>query len=191
MGKSINVSNMHLAEIEEQDGALIFGTPERIPGIRKANRKPNVATGQQYGDGKLEEEESAKTSYAIALDHNNIPLKWRAYMEGTVIENGVESGKSTDKPKPFAMGWEIEKTKGVKELVWFIYCKVSPIEDTDEQREGDNLNISNDTLVITAFEHDSIGRYYTKINSAHEDVTETMVEDFFKVVQITDEIKES
>lgn len=187
MGKTINVKNLYLSEITEGESELTFGKPEIVPGLRKATRKPTISKGVQYGDGRLEDIESSKTSYEIAMDHNDIPQKWRAWFEGLSITNGVESGSSGDKAKPFAMGWEIEKTKGVRELIWFIYCKANPIEDTDEQRE-DNIKISNDTVTITAFEHESVGRYYTKINSKNEEVTNKMLQDFFTKVQTTDTI---
>lgn len=187
MGKTINIKNLYLAEITEGNNDLTFGKPEAIPGLRKATRKPSIAKGVQYGDGKLEDVITCKTSYEIAMDHNNIPQKWRAWFEGLTINKGVESGKSTDQGKPFAMGWEIEKVKGVREMIWFIYCKANPIEDTDEQRE-DNIKISHDTVSITAFEHSSAGRYYTKINSQNTDVTEEMLKNFFTQVQVTDTI---
>lgn len=187
MGKTINIKNLYLAEITEANDVLTFGTPEIIPGLRKATRKPSIAKGTQYGDGILEEVLTSKTSYEISMDHNNIPQKWRAWFEGLTITNGVESGKSTDQGKPFAMGWEIEKAKGVREMIWFIYCKANPIEDTDEQRE-DNIKISHDTVSLTAFEHSSTGRYYTKISSQNTDVTEDMLTKFFTQVQTTDAI---
>lgn len=188
MGKTINIKNLYLAEITEEENSLNFGKPEIIPGLRKATRKPSIAKGTQYGDGKLEDVETAKTSYEIAIDHNNIPQKWRSWLEGLAINNGVESGTSTDQGKPFAMGWEIEKVKGAREMIWFIYCQANPIEDTDEQRE-DNIKISHDTISITAFEHSSVERYYTKINSQNKDVTKEMLDNFFAKVQTTDTIE--
>ena len=81
-------------------------------------------------------------------------------MEGVTVESGVESGTSKDGPKPFAIGWEVEKTAGEKELIWFLYCLAEPIQETNRQSE-ENFNYSTDNITITALENDSLERYYT------------------------------
>src|SRR5678815_5179186 len=109
-------------------------------------------------------------------------------MEGVqVSDDGVESGTSKDEPKPFAIGWEVEKTGGEKELVWFLYCTAEPIQQTERQSE-ESTTYSTDNVTITALEHDNLGRYYTLIDSEDEDITAEMVTDFFKQVQTTDAI---
>jgi phi13 family phage major tail protein len=188
MGKSINIKNFYLAQVTESAGVLTYGDAVHIPGVMSATRTPQVARGTQYGDGVLVEEEIAKTAYNISINHNHIPQVWRAWMEGLIVaETGVESGTSADRPKPFAMGWEIEKTGGKREMVWFLYCKASPLEETTEQKT-DNLTIGNDTIVITAFEHISLGRYYTKITSDNSSVTTQNFTDFLTQVQTTNTI---
>jgi hypothetical protein len=62
-----------------------------------------------------------------------------------------------------------------------------PIQETNRQSE-ENINYSTDSVTITALEDDSLGRYYTFIDSEDEEITEQMVEDFFKQVQTTDAI---
>lgn len=184
----INVEDVHLAEIEESsDGTLTFGTPEYIPGAMEIGRTPQTSTGQLYGDGKVRHSVSRKNSYQITLNHNKLPSKWRRYMEGTTVNNGVESGTSKDEPKPFAAGWAVEKTGGKREMIWFLYCKAEPIQETTRQSE-DNINYSTDSITITALEHDSLGRFYTFIDSEDDKVTPEMVENFFKQVQTTDAI---
>jgi phi13 family phage major tail protein len=184
----INVEDVHLAEITESpDGALIFGVPEYIPGAMEIGRTPQLSTGQLYGDGKVRHSISRKNSYQITINQNKLPSKWRRYMEGTKVNNGVESGTSKDEPKPFAIGWAVEKTGGKRELIWFLYCKAEPIQETVRQSE-DSTNYSTDSVTITALEHDSLDRFYTFIDTEDEEIKPEMVENFFKQVQTTDAI---
>lgn len=187
MAYKINVKNVHLAEITEIDGTLTFGTPELITGAMELSRNPQISTGQLYGDGKVAHKSNKKGAYEIVLNHNKIPVRWRRWMEGTTVSNGVESGASSDVPKPFAIGWEVEKTAGDKELIWFLYCIANPIQDTVRQSE-DNINYSTDSVTITALEHDSLERFYTFIDTEDEEVTPEMVENFFNKVQTDDTI---
>lgn len=185
--KKINVKNVHFAQITETSEAITYGTPELVAGAMEIVRTPTVATGQLYGDGKISHSTSKKTAYQIQLQHNRIPAKWRRIMEGTTLTTGVESGTSEDVPAPVAIGWEVEKTNGESELIWFLYCKATPIEERVQQSQ-ENITYSTDTLTLTALEHDLLKRYYTMIDTEEAAVTETMIGDFFKVVQTTDTI---
>src|SRR5690625_258591 len=131
MEVKINVESLHLAEIEESsEGVIEFGVPEHIVGAMEIGRIPQISSGQLYGDGKITHSTSRKDAYQITVNQNKLPTKWRRYMEGAKVNNGVESGTSKDEPKPFAMGWVVEKTGGQKELIWFLYCKAEPIQET-------------------------------------------------------------
>lgn len=187
MEVKINVQNVHLAEVTESVSGLEFGTPEHVAGAMEIGKVPQLATGQLYGDGKIRHDISRKIRYQLTMNLNKLPSKWRRYMEGVTVNNGVESGTSKDEPKPFAVGWEVEKTGGKKELIWFLYCFAEPIQTTDRQSE-ENINYSTDSITISALEHDSLGRYYTFIDTEDEEITPELVENFFKKVQTTDEI---
>lgn len=188
MEVKINVQNVHLAEINESPtGELTYGTPEHVIGAMEISRQPQLATGQLYGDGKIRKDVSRKIRYQLTVNLNKLPTKWRRYMEGVQVNNGVESGTSKDKPKPFAMGWEVEKDGGSKEMIWFLYCIAQPIQESARQSE-ENINYTTDSITISALEDDRIGRYYTFIDTEDEDVTEDMAENFFKQVQTTDTI---
>ncbi len=187
MEKKINVKNVHLAEITELESGLQYGTPEHIIGAMEIGKKPNVSTGKLYGDGKIAHTTSKKSAFDLVLDLNKLPTKWRRYMEGTTVNGGVEKGTSGDEPKPFAIGWEVEKTGGKSELIWFLYCKANPIEEKTQQSE-ENIIYSTDSIAIMAIEHADIGRFYTLIDTEDEDVSEEMAENFFKKVQTTDSI---
>ena len=188
MEYKINVEDIHLAEVTEtEEGSIVFGTPEHVPGAMEVGRNPQISSGMLYGDGKVAHSTSRKNSYQITVNQNKLPSRWRRYMEGATVNGGVESGTSKDEPKPFAIGWAVEKTGGEKELIWFLYCKAEPIQETTRQSE-DNINYSTDSITITALEHDSLGRFYTFIDSEDEDITAEMVENFFKQVQTTDAI---
>lgn len=187
MEVKINVKNVHLAEITETSGEVTFGKPEHVAGAMEMGRTPQLSTGQLYGDGKITHKNSKKVAYQITANLNKLPTKWRRYMEGVQVSDGIESGTSGDEPKPFAIGWEVEKTGGEKELVWFLYCTAEPIEQTERQSE-ENVNYSTDNVTIMALEHDSLGRYYTLIDSEDDAVTEVMVKNFFKNVQTSDAI---
>ena len=184
----INVEDLHLAEITESpEGNLTFGEPDHIVGAMEIGRNPQISSGQLYGDGKVQHSNSKKTAYQITVNQNKLPSKWRRYMEGVTVNNGVESGTSKDEPKPFAIGWSVGKTNGEKELIWFLYCKAEPIQETVRQSE-DNINYSTDNITITALEHDSLERFYTFIDTEDEDITTEMAANFFKQVQTTDAI---
>ena len=187
MAYKINVQNVHLAEITESPGTLTFSAPEHVAGAMEIGRKPNVSPGTLWGDGKISHTTSMKNAYEINISMNKIPSKWRRYMEGATVVNGVESGTSKDEPKPFAIGWEVEKTGGKKELIWFLYCKANPVEETVRQSE-ENINYSTDSITITATEHDSLDRFYTFIDTEDTAITPEMVTNFFKKVQIADTI---
>jgi phi13 family phage major tail protein len=184
----INVQNVHLAEITESpEGEILHGTPEYVAGAMEIGRVPQLASGQLYGDGKIRRQTSRKVRYQINVSLNKLPTKWRRYMEGVTVANGVESGTSKDEPKPFAIGWEVEKTGGKKEMIWFLYCQAEPIQETARQSE-DNINYSTDSITISALENEQFNRYYTFIDTEDEEVTSEMVENFFKKVQTTDTI---
>ena len=75
----INITNLHLAEIEEaEDGSITFKTPERIIGAEQVSRVPSVSSGRLYGDGVVRHNVNKKTAYEIVLNANNIPAKWRS-----------------------------------------------------------------------------------------------------------------
>lgn len=188
MEYKINVQNVHLAEITESaEEVLVFGTPEHIPGAMEIGRNPQISSGKLYGDGKIAHSTSRKNAIQVTVNQNKLPTKWRRYMEGVTVNTGVESGTSKDEPNPFAMGWEVEKTGGEKELVWFLYGKADPIQETVRQSE-ENINYSTDNITITFLEHDDLGRFYTSIDTEDEEITDEMVENFFKKVQTTDAI---
>ena len=184
----INVKNVHLAEITESpEGAITYGTPEHVVGAMEIGKTPQLATGQLYGDGKIQHNPSKKVRYQLTVGLNKLPTKWRRYMEGVKVVTGVESGTSSDEPKPFAIGWEVEKTGGEKELIWFLYGIAEPIQTTEQQSE-DNINFSTDSITVSCLEDDSLGRYYTMIDTEDEEIAKEMADNFFKQVQITDVI---
>lgn len=184
----INVQNVHLAEISESpEGALTHGKPERVVGAMEIGKVPQLASGQLYGDGKINKQISRKVRYQITVSLNKLPTKWRRYMEGVTVNNGVESGTSKDEPKPFAIGWEVEKTGGKKEMIWFLYCLAEPIQETTRQSE-ENMNYSTDSITISALEKEQFNRYYTFIDTEEESITAEMVQNFFVKVQTTDTI---
>ena len=184
----INVTNFHLAKAEQVGDTLVFETPERILGVEEVTRTPALSGGKAYGDGKLRKNINKKTAYNISFNHNGLPSKWRAYIEGTTIStNGVESANSKDEAGIFACGWEVEKTEGQREMIWFLCCTAEPLGYSATQ-SGENIVFSNDSVNATALEHNSIGRFFTFIDSETEDIPEEFFDVFFDRVQTTDTI---
>ena len=183
----INVKNVHLAEVTEADGVLTFGTPDHIPGLEQVGRVPQVASAKKYGDGIVRFNVSKKTAYQINFQHNEIPTKWKSYLEGTTLTNGVESGATTDIPKPFAMGWEVEKAGGKSEFIWFLYGVAEPVTVEARQSE-DNINFTSDAVQATFMEHISLKRFYTLVDTSLAENAIIKAEDFFSKVQTTDTI---
>lgn len=186
----INCKNFHIARAHKsEEGILIFDRPEHLVGVEKVTKNPTVAGAKLYGDGIVRIMSNKKTAYQLTIDHNGIDESVKSYMEGTKItESGLEYGTSKDEPGIFACGWEVEKTGGFKQFIWWPYCIVEPIDEETQQTE-DNVNFSTDSLKIIAMEHPKIGRYYVKFDTeAHPD-TEVTAEQWFSKVQIGDSVE--
>lgn len=185
----INVKNLYMAKATKQeDGQVVFDKPEHIIGMEKISRKTQMASGKKYGDGKIRKNSIKKSGYELSLSLNNLPSEWRNYLEGTTFtDGGVEYATSKDIPNYFAIGWEVEKTGGFSEFVWFPFCQAQPIEQETQQTE-DNINYSTDSITITALENDFIGRYYTFIDTEIEKNKDVTAKDFFSQVQVGDTI---
>lgn len=185
----INVKNLYMAKATKQeDGKVVFDKPEHIIGMEKISRKTQMASGKKYGDGKIRKNSIKKSGYELSLSLNNLPSEWRNYMEGTTLtDGGVEYATSKDIPNYFAIGWEVEKTGGFSEFVWFPFCQAQPVEQETQQTE-DNINYSTDSITITALENDFIGRYYTFIDTEIEKNKDVTAKDFFSQVQVGDTI---
>lgn len=187
----MNVKNFHLAKCTVKDDIITYDKPEHIIGLEEVTKTPSISSGELYGDGALRIKINKKTAYQLNINMNAIPADWKRYMEGTKIsESGVEYATSTDEAELFACGWEVEKTKGKKQMIWFLCCTAEPITDNAKQTEG-NVSFSKDTLTITAVEHISHGRFYTMIDSENEKVTEEMLTDFFTKVQTGDSVEKA
>lgn len=185
----INVKNLYMAKATKQeDGKVVFDKPEHIIGMEKISRKTQMASGKLHGDGKIRKNSIKKSGYELSLSLNNLPSEWRNYLEGTTFtDGGVEYATSKDIPNYFAIGWEVEKTGGFSEFVWFPFCQAQPIEQETQQTE-DNINYSTDSITILALENDFIGRYYTFIDTEVEKNKGITAKDFFSQVQVGDTI---
>lgn len=185
----INVKNLYMAKATKQeDGQVVFDKPEHIIGMEKISRKTQMASGKLHGDGKIRKNSIKKSGYELSLSLNNLPSEWRNYLEGTTFtDGGVEYATSKDIPNYFAIGWEVEKTGGFSEFVWFPFCQAQPIEQETQQTE-DNINYSTDSITILALENDFIGRYYTFIDTEVEKNKGITAKDFFSQVQVGDTI---
>lgn len=185
----INVKNLYMAKATKQeDGQVVFDKPEHIIGMEKISRKTQMASGKLHGDGKIRKNGIKKSGYELSLSLNNLPSEWRNYLEGTTFtDGGVEYATSKDIPNYFAIGWEVEKTGGFSEFVWFPFCQAQPVEQETQQTE-DNINYSTDSITITALENDFIGRYYTFIDTEVEKNKDITAKDFFSQVQVGDTI---
>lgn len=185
----VNVEGLYFAKVKtDTDTELIFDAVEQVAEVQEVQISPKIAEGGLFGNGRKVHSTSKKTSYEIAVDMTVLPPQVRAYVEGLTVVSGVESGSSKDEPKAFALGFEIQKTDGKVQKIWFPYAKAKPIEESIKQSE-ESVNYSTDKLVITALEHKAVGRFYTKIDSEYNEVTTEMLENFFKKVQTTDTIE--
>lgn len=188
MGKVINVQNAHIAKCTKtvaEDGTTTYkwSTPQYISGLEKVTITPVTAKGEQYGDGILREKKTKRTAYTLGIDHNEIPAELKRYMQGLTYTSGVETDDGACASHPIAFGCEHVKADDSIEKIWFIYCETDPIEEENQQSTTD-INISSDTLALTAFKLDEYeDRAYVKIRSNDINVTEDMIDNFFKKVQ--------
>lgn len=186
----VNVKNFHIARASvSEDGTLVYETPEHLVGVESVGRKVNVAEGKLYGDGVARKKHSKKTDYELSVTHNGIAAEVRSYMEGTTLtESGLEYGSSDDVPGIFATGWEVEKTGGYSDFIWWPYCQASPIEESTAQTE-DNVNYSNDSIAVSAMQHPSLNRFFTRCDTEIPKNREVTAEQWFSKVQIEDSVQ--
>lgn len=197
MGLSINVKRAYLAKLEKKKENGVptykYGTPEHIPGLETVNIVPTVATGEKRGDGKPRVKVVKVVGNTLTVDVNKLPQEWRQYLEGKTFKNGVEGDDGDCTPKPFAFGFINEYTdddnKVYEEMQWFIDCLMEPIEENLKQAEEKSVDITSDSMKITAFKVEQFNdRSYVKIDTQNTDVTEDMINNFFKQVQTGYEI---
>lgn len=188
MGKVINVQNAHFAKCTktlESNGTnkYVWSAPQYVEGLEKVTITPVTAKGEQYGDGILRTKKSKRTAYTLGVDINDIPAEYRRYMQGLTYTNGVETDDGDCNAGPVAFGCEHIKSDGSVEKIWFIYCEADPIEEESQQTTSD-ISISSDTLALTSFKLSEYeNRAYVKICSSDSNVTEQMLDNFFKKVQ--------
>lgn len=187
MNYKINVEGVWFAPVLSSSlNSIEFGKVEQIAEVSEINISPKLAEGNYYGNGVKINATSRKTSYEIAIDLTTIPQKYKSYIEGTTISgSGIEISTSKDEPRAFALGFMIEKTGNKRQCVWFLFCKAKPFEEGVKQSE-DSIVYSNDKLVVTAMEHEYLGKFYTKIDEENENITVEKVEAFFTTVQDSD-----
>lgn len=191
MGLSINVKGCYLAELEKKKESgvttYVYGTPEHVPGIESVNIVPTVATGEKRGDGKVREKASKIAGYTLGIDMNRLPKKWRRYLEGMTYKNGVEGDDGDCSPKPFAIGFVNEyqeNSKVEQEMSWYFDCLMTPVEENIKQAQEKSIDMNSDTMNITCLKVEQFNdRSHIKIDTQDEDVTEEMIENFFKKVQ--------
>lgn len=184
----VNVKGLYFAKVKkETDSEVTYEAVQQVAEVQEVQFSPKIAEGGLFGNGVKVHSASKKTSYELSIDMTVLPPDIKAYIEGTTITNGVEAGKSSDEAKPFACGFEVEKTGGKSQMIWFLYCMAKPVEETVKQSE-DSTNYSTDKLVISALEHKALGRFYTKIDSESTEVQKEWLTNFFKKVQTTDTI---
>lgn len=185
----VNCKNFHIAFCTETDGQLQYEKPIHIVGLEKVSRTAKVADGGKYGDGVLRFSVNKKTSYELSVDHNLIPSEIRAKMEGvTVSESGVEYGSSSDRPNPFACGWETEMEDGSSQFIWFLFGVAEPIS-VEVQQSEDKINFTSDSISMTMMEHNSLKRFYTFVDTSIDKNKAITAKQFFSKVQTGDVIQ--
>lgn len=188
MGKIINVQNAHFATCTKQlteggETTYTWDVPKHVKGLEKVTITPVVAKGEQYGDGVLRVKKAKRIAYTLGVDHNDVPVELKRYMQGLTYTSGVETDDGDCSAKPFAFGCEHVREDGNLEKIWFIYCEADALEEENSQSTSD-ITITKDVLSITSFKLEEYeNRAYVKIREGEKDVTPTMLDDFFKKVQ--------
>ena len=139
-------------ESDDENGVVYEGNPTRIPGTMQISVTPTVASASLYGDGNQRDHQDAIGGYDVSLEHNKIPPPTRARMRGQKLDRntGVYISNTKDVAKQFAIGWTVDLTGGHVEVTWLLKCKAVPTERTVEQKKGDAIVYSTDSLNITA-----------------------------------------
>ncbi|MCL2527900.1 MAG: hypothetical protein FWE42_05705 [Defluviitaleaceae bacterium] len=185
-----NVRNLTIDFLVKDDitGVIYESTPEVVPGTMEIGMSPKVASAALYGDGTQRHQENKISGYDVTLEHNKLPPPLRARMRGQRLDTntGMYISSADDVAAEFAIGWTVDLTDGHVEVTWLPKGKAVPSDKNVQQTEGENINYSTDSLVITAMplEYNKHFEYIADTSDTASGFTHAKAATFFDKVPV-------
>lgn len=103
------IKNVHYAEATEGDnGALTYGTPERLPGAVSLNLDAKGTQSDFYADDRVYYTTSTNSGYDGTLTVANLTQDFRTKVLGDILEDGILTENTNSKPKTVALMFEFD-----------------------------------------------------------------------------------
>ena len=175
----INVTNpVYSLLLTDTSAGTTYGTVESLGKAMQIQVTPQIATGEQYGNGAKEEDIGMLKGVSIVVDLNKLFIETRAKIMGNTYVDGVLIEKDGDQPPYIAVGYEIEQTGGTKEQIWLLKGRARPANQTVQQSTN-NINFSNDSITINFIPRESDKQIRFFGDTANADYTAAQATAFF------------
>jgi len=175
----INVTNpVFCLMLTDAAEGTTYGTVESLGKAMQIQLTPQIATGEQYGNGAKEEDIGILKGVSAVFDLNKLFIEKRAKIMGNTYVDGVLIEKDGDQPPYIAVGYEIEQTGGTKEQIWLLKGRARPANQTVQQSTN-NINFSNDSITINFIPRESDKQIRFFGDTANADYTSAQATAFF------------
>lgn len=144
-----NLKNVHYALLNiDEDGAITFEKPVRIPGSVSLSMSPQGDTSPFYADGMVYYTTTANNGYEGDLEIALIPLSFEQDVLGNALDdNKVLEENSNTETKQFALLFEFDGDK--KSVRHVLYnCKAARPEISSKTNE-DKIEVQTDKITLT------------------------------------------
>ncbi|RFZ78791.1 phage tail protein [Lacrimispora amygdalina] len=151
----INVTNpVYCLLLTDTSAGTTYDAVETLGKAMQIQITPQIAAGEQYGNGAKEEDIALLKGLAVVIDLNKLFIETRAKIMGNTYVDGVLIEKDGDQPPYIAIGYEVEQTGGTKEQIWLLKGRARPANQTVQQSAG-NINFSNDSITVNFIPRES------------------------------------
>ncbi|WP_350342346.1 major tail protein [Proteinivorax tanatarense] len=146
----IGLKKLHFVElIEDTNEVLTYGEVQKLSGAINATINPAVNTQELYADDQLWDSVSSLGKIDVEIETADLPLKLRAKLTGSKMEDGVLVEKATDSPPYIALGFKSQKSNGEYRYVWLLKGVAQPMaEDYSTKTENIEHRTPRLTLVF-------------------------------------------
>ena len=135
--KIYGLSNVHIAKLTENDGAITYGTPFNIPGAENLALDPEGDTSTFYADNRPYFKKTAKTGYSGNIEMADIPEKFLTEILGqTKDANGAIIENANDIEARFALMCEVMGDPSKRRVVFYDCLATRPAIEYSTNQEG-------------------------------------------------------
>ena len=187
MARAIGVKNLHYAPLSADPlgGTPTFGKPTRIEKLINFGTSNNYSEYAFYSDDIVEEAGESLQSESISIELGYLPNELKAALTGNhyIAEKGIYVTKAKAPQPAIALLYEISLSDGTSDFRVLYNCKLKITEQTNATN-GEGVESSNVTLEGVAIPLKSLGIFDMQISTADEAADSTIIENFFKTVQL-------